>query len=98
MALAKKLKKGEKLENISKFLNNFRKKLTVIAILDTLEYLRRSGRVSWAKARLGNLLQLKPMIRLHEGKVENLGAVRTTRLANLHMLEMLQERHFAYQR
>lgn len=90
MALAEKLKDGEKLKNITKFLNIFRKKFTLIAILDTLEYLRRSGRVSWAKARLGSLLQLKPMIRLHEGEVENLGAVRTTRLANLRLLEMLQ--------
>lgn len=67
------------------------KKLKLVAVLDTLEYLRRSGRVSWAKARFGNLLDLKPMIGLSYGKVENLGAVRTTRLANRRVHEMLRE-------
>ncbi len=72
-------------------LNELQEKLKVVAVLDTLEYLRRSGRVTWAKARLGSLLNLKPLIELVDGRVENLGAVRTTRLANLRILEMLRE-------
>ena len=46
-------------------------------MLDTLEYVRRSGRVSWARARLGNLLNFKPFVELIEGKVLNLGETRT---------------------
>ncbi len=76
---------------IAKHLTNLQKKLKVIAVLDTLEYLRRSGRVSWAKARIGGLLNLKPLIELIDGRVENLGAVRTTRVANKRILEMLRE-------
>lgn len=91
LALGEKIAKGEQLENLIDYLKQFRERLKLIAVLDTLEYLRRSGRVSWAKARLGSLLNLKPMIELSEGQVENLGAVRTTRLANLRLQETLEE-------
>src|SRR5205814_1214739 len=40
-------------------------------------YLRRSGRVSWARAGLGNLLQLKQLVGLYGGQVQSLERVRT---------------------
>ncbi len=49
----------------------------VFALLDTLEYLRRSGRVSWARAALGGILRIKPMVELSEGQVINAGRART---------------------
>lgn len=91
LAAAESIAQGANLTEINQTLLNLQKKIKVIAVLDTLEYLRRSGRVSWARARIGSLLNLKPMIELSYGKVENLGAVRTTRLANLRILEMLHE-------
>ena len=48
----------------------------LFAVLDTLEYLRRSGRVSWVMAGLGNLLQVKPVLILHRGKL-SIEPVRT---------------------
>jgi DegV family protein with EDD domain len=90
LSAAEAIAKSVHVDEIFQRLSALQKKLKVIAVLDTLEYLRRSGRVSWAKARLGSLLNLKPMIELTFGKVESLGAVRTTRLANIRLLEMLQ--------
>ncbi len=59
-------------------LADVRRRVRVIAMLDTLEYVRRSGRVSWARARLGNLLQVKPFVQLAEdSKVLSLGEART---------------------
>lgn len=55
-----------------------RKRLQVSAALDTMEYLRRSGRVPAAVAALGGLLSIKPMIELIDGEVKPIGAVRTT--------------------
>ncbi len=72
-------------------MTDLQKKLKLIAVLDTLEYLQRSGRVSWAKARLGSLLDLKPLIEMTYSKVVNIGAVRTTRVANKRVLEMLND-------
>jgi DegV family protein with EDD domain len=53
----------------------------VYATLDTLEFLRRGGRIGGAQAFLGNLLDVKPIITFHEGAVEAAGRVRTRRKA-----------------
>jgi len=66
-----------------------RKRLQVSAALDTMEYLRRSGRVSATVAALGGLLSIKPMIELIDGQVKPIGAVRTTHQADARMLEFL---------
>src|SRR3990170_4596024 len=68
-----------------------RKRLHVSAALDTMENLRRSGRVPGAVALLGSLLNIKPLIELTNGEVKAIGAVRTTRQANDRMLNFLLE-------
>ena len=67
------------------------KRLHVSAALDTMEYLKRSGRVPTAVAMLGGLLSIKPMIELTNGEVKAIGAVRTTSQANERMLKFLLE-------
>lgn len=62
-----------------------RKKLRVYAALDTVEYLRRSGRVPATVAMLGSLLSIKPLIELANGEVKAVGAVRTTSQSNRRM-------------
>ena len=66
-----------------------RKRLQVSAALDTMEYLRRSGRVPGTVAMLGGLLSIKPMIELIDGNVKPIGAVRTTKQANERILNFL---------
>jgi DegV family protein with EDD domain len=58
-------------------IKGIQQRIHVIAMLDTLEYVRRSGRVSWARARLGSLLAIKPFLELRNGKIINLGEART---------------------
>ncbi len=65
-----------------------RRRARVIAMLDTVEYVRRSGRVSWARARIGNLLNMKYFIELKDGNVQSLGHVRT-RLKGIQQLKVL---------
>ena len=66
-----------------------RKRLQVSAALDTMEYLKRSGRVPAAVAALGGLLSIKPMIVLVDGVVKAIGAVRTTSQADDRILNFL---------
>ena len=66
-----------------------RKRLQVTAALDTMEYLKRSGRVPGAVATLGGLLSIKPMIELIDGEVKPIGAVRTTKQADERILNFL---------
>jgi DegV family protein with EDD domain len=68
-----------------------RKRLHVSAALDTMDNLRRSGRVPGAVAMLGSLLNIKPLIELTYGEVKAIGAVRTTKQANERMLSFLLE-------
>lgn len=55
----------------------YSKRLRLVAMLDTLEYVRRSGRVSWAKSRIGSLLGIKPFLEVKAGKIHSLGETRT---------------------
>jgi DegV family protein with EDD domain len=66
-----------------------RQRLHVYAALDTMENLRRSGRVPAAVTFLGGLLNIKPMIELIDGDVKPLAANRTTKQANEKMLSSL---------
>ncbi len=66
-----------------------RKRLQVSAALDTMEYLKRSGRVPSAVAALGGVLSIKPMIELKDGEVKPIGAVRTTKQADERILNFL---------
>lgn len=54
-----------------------RKNARVYAALSTLEFLHRSGRVGWAAAGIGQLLQIKPLIAVVDGEVESVARVRT---------------------
>jgi DegV family protein with EDD domain len=62
-----------------------------LAALDTLEYLRRGGRIGGAAALLGNAIGLKPIVRLVDGRVEPYARPRTTRRAAEVMLDAMEE-------
>lgn len=81
--------KGTPLEQIQHEISVVRPRVRVVAMLDTLEYLRRSGRVSWVQANLGSLLRVKPFLEVREGEVLRLGQVRTRRKGFAHLLEKL---------
>ena len=74
-ALAKDLP----LDRIIDHLNVVRDHVRVVAMLDTLEYIHRSGRISWARARLGQMLNYKPFVEVIDGHVNSMGQVRTRR-------------------
>jgi DegV family protein with EDD domain len=80
------------LQSALEALESTRKRLQVCAALDTMEYLKRSGRVPGAVATLGGLLSIKPMVELLNGEVKPIGAVRTTGQADERILKLLLER------
>lgn len=62
----------------------------VFAALDTLEFLRRSGRLNGAVSTMGNLLQVKPLLTMYDGK-PGVERVRTRDRATLRLLELLHD-------
>jgi DegV family protein with EDD domain len=59
---------GKKMGEILSTLQELKKRSYVFASLKTLEYLRRSGRMNTAIARLGEILQIKPLVHMNMGK------------------------------
>lgn len=68
-----------------------RKRLYIRAVLDTLDNVRRSGRVPGLIGALGGLLRIKPYIALEEGEVRAGGAVRTTAQGTAKVYEGLHQ-------
>ena len=66
-------------------------KLRIIALLDTLRFLEMGGRIGRARAMLGALLNLKPILGVREGTVGPLDRVRTRSRGLERILELLQE-------
>ena len=64
------------------------KRTYILGVLDTLEYLRRSGRVNWAQFGIGTLLRIKPLLHVHMGQVEIPERIRTSGRARQRMLEL----------
>ncbi len=60
--------------------------------LDTLEYLKKGGRISGAQAAIGTLLSVKPIITVREGKVDTADKVRTRSKARERVLELLSSK------
>ncbi len=91
LAAAQAVARGLGMDEIIDIIKNVRRRVRVIAMLDTLEYVRRSGRVSWARARLGNLLRIKPFVEVEGGRVFSLGETRTRRKGIERLRQMLRE-------
>ncbi len=64
------------LEKLISILLDFQQKIRVFALLDSFKYIHRSGRISWAKARLGSLLNIKPLVELEAGSIIQRGLAR----------------------
>jgi DegV family protein with EDD domain len=69
--------------------------IRVMLVLDTLEYLRKGGRISGAQAAVGTLLSVKPIIEVRDGRVETVERVRTRGRARQRMVELLCTRPIA---
>lgn len=82
---------GKDIHEIADMLNQKKKDIRLIALLDTLEYLKRGGRISAAAALAGGLLSIKPVIAIEHGEVALLGKARGSRNGNNKLTELIQK-------
>ncbi len=92
IAAAQAAETGKSRDEIVAAVNALIPKLNLIFVLDTLEYLRRGGRIGGAKALLGTLLNVKPLLQLENGQVEPLEQPRSRAKAIKRLLEIVEER------
>lgn len=85
------LKQGLAAEEIVEKLNEEKKRVRVLALLDTLEYLKKGGRISSATAFAGGLLNIKPVVTVKDGLVEMAGKARGSKAGNNLLRKLIQE-------
>jgi DegV family protein with EDD domain len=83
---------GRSAEEIATTLQERAADITIYLTLDTLEYLKKGGRISGAQAAIGTLLSVKPIIEVKDGVVETVDKVRTRGKARERMIELVVQR------
>ena len=75
--VAREAQQGASLEQVKAHAQSMLARVRLYAALDTLEYLKRGGRIGGARALLGSLLNVKPLIEVRDGQVLPVENVRT---------------------
>lgn len=73
---------GKTAKEIASELDRQKKDVRILATVDTLEYLKRGGRISKTVAFAGGLLNMKPLLRVVDGEIQSIGKARGSKQAN----------------
>jgi len=87
---AKLARAGRDRQAVAECLRGLVPKARVICVVDTLTYLERGGRIGKARALLGSLLNVKPILQLKDGEVVPLGRARGRPQALNRLVELLE--------
>ena len=68
-----------------------RERVRVVALLDTLEYLKRGGRISRTVAFAGSMLSIKPVVVIKDGQIQMLGKARGSKQGNNLLVQEIQK-------
>lgn len=82
---------GKTLEEIVAFLEDYKQKVHIFALVDTLEYFYKGGRLSKTSATVGTLLKFKPVVGIKDGKLELFANCRGTRKSISKIIELIHE-------
>lgn len=91
LAAAQAARSGQAINEIQKIIDELRKHIHLVAMLDTLEYAHRSGRISWTRYNFSNLLQIRPFLGIEDGRVVRMGETRTRQKGIERLYQMLTE-------
>ena len=90
VAAAEAAAAGASMPDLLLLLEEKRAKTRIYAVLDTLEFLRRSGRVNWAQFGFGTILRIKPVLEVYEGEIFQKERVRTFKRALDRLVELVE--------
>lgn len=82
---------GKPKEEIVNLLNEKKKKIQLLALLDTLKYLKKGGRISSVAAFTGELLSIKPVISIVDGKVKLVGKAIGSKKGNNLLMQLVEK-------
>ncbi len=90
IAAARAAKNGASLQECKKIAEHVRNTTRIYFVVNTLEFLKRGGRIGGASALLGSALDLKPILFIKDGKIEAFDKVRTMKKALIRMAEIFE--------
>ena len=73
---------GKSAEEIASILEKEKTKVVIVALADTLEYLKKGGRISKTVAFAGTVLNIKPVLSVIDGEIHMLGKARGSKMGN----------------
>lgn len=76
---------------IAKTLERERENIRLVALVDTLEYLKRGGRISKTVALAGSLLSIKPVLAIEDGEIKMLGKARGSKQGNNLLVQEIEK-------
>ncbi|MBQ6699428.1 MAG: DegV family protein [Oscillospiraceae bacterium] len=84
-------KAGASAEKIVEEIEKAKKDIVIVALIDTLEYLQKGGRLSKTAAFAGGLLNIKPVISVADGKINILGKARGSKQGNNFLVKEIEK-------
>jgi DegV family protein with EDD domain len=94
---ARALRAGKSKAEILARMNAVKDGVRVLFAVDTLEYLKKGGRIGGAQALLGSILQIKPILIIRDGRIDVLEKVRTSKRAQKAQLKLAVHEADAFQ-
>lgn len=91
LSAAEMLERKADIKDILNHLENLKESVKVLFTVDTLEYLQKGGRISLAKATIGNMLNIKPVLSIEEGLVKPINQVRGKKQVISKILSLIKE-------
>ncbi len=92
LAAARAAERGADLAECKAIAENSRDNTDLVLMVDTLEFLRRGGRIGGAQAFIGTMLNFKPILELQDGAIEPVERVRTHKKAVERLITFVEER------
>ncbi len=87
----KLLDEGKSAKEIAETLEKEKENVLVVALIDTLEYLKKGGRISKTVAVVGGMLNIKPVVSIDQGEINILGKARGSKMGNNLLVEEINK-------
>ena len=87
----KLLNEGLEAKQIAEKLEEVKSRIVIVALVDTLEYLKKGGRVSKTVAFAGTLLNIKPVLSVADGEINMLGKARGSKMGNNLLVQEIEK-------
>ena len=89
---------GKTAKEIADIINEEKKNVKVVALIDTLEYVKKGGRISATAAMAGMVLNIKPVVAIVNGVIEVLGKARGSKNGNNKLMELVEKEGIDFSR